>query len=29
LLPALVLLAYGAAMLALGLRLFRVRYSAR
>src|SRR5215468_262871 len=29
LLPAVVLLAYGAAMLALGLHLFRVRYSAR
>ena len=29
LLPAAVLLAYGAAMLVLGMRLFRVRYSAR
>jgi linearmycin/streptolysin S transport system permease protein len=29
LLPAVVLLAYGTAMLILGLRLFRVRYSAR
>jgi ABC-2 type transport system permease protein len=29
LLPAVVLLAYGAAMLFLGLRLFRLRYSAR
>ena len=29
LLPAAVLLAYGATMLVLGMRLFRVRYSAR
>jgi hypothetical protein len=29
LLPALVLLAYGTAMLAVGVRLFRVRHSAR
>jgi hypothetical protein len=29
LLPAVVLLAYGTAMLVLGLHLFRVRYSAR
>jgi hypothetical protein len=29
LLPALVLLAHGAAMLAVGVRLFRVRHSTR